>query len=213
MLDRIHEVRRDADLPQFVTLTFPDFFPTQEDAKRLLDNLFKRWKRRWPKVSAIWRMEVKDRKSGSNKGQVAPHFHLLVWGGIDMAQASKDWFEVNGESDYAHLKHGTDGQALKSWKGAVFYCAKYCAKKDDGAQTDGRIWGIHNRAAFPADREPRTILCTVREACRFRRLVRHYVRASTGRRKCGPLTLYTSNPERWIAAALDSRDPKPSRRE
>ena len=28
----------------------------------------------------IWKQEFKDRQSGKNKGEIAPHYHLLVFG-------------------------------------------------------------------------------------------------------------------------------------
>jgi hypothetical protein len=205
MLDKIHTINRTAVLPQFFTLTFPDFFPEQAQAKRKLDTLFKRWKRHSPTVSAIWKMEVIDRKSGASKGQVAPHFHLIVWGGLDVKRAKQDWFDVNGRSDYAHLKHGAKGEELKSWRGAVYYTAKYCAKIDESFASEGRVWGVHNRAALPVDRNPRTILCTVREATRLCRYVRKFVRSRSGRKSWSRI-LYTDNPERWLFAALERGD-------
>jgi hypothetical protein len=38
-----------------------------------------RIRRRWPKASGIWRLEFKERESGAHLGEVAPHFHLLLW--------------------------------------------------------------------------------------------------------------------------------------
>jgi len=201
MLEKIHQIERGAPMPHFVTLTFPDLFPTQAEAKRKLDNLFKRWKRKWPKTSAIWRMELKDRKSGKSAGQVAPHFHLLVWGHFDKETAAKDWFEVNGESQYAHLKHGTDAEQLESWKGAVHYCAKYVAKSDDDFQSEGRIWGAHNKAALPVD-EPVKVPLSPRQAFAFKRLVRRYVRAATGKR-ISPHSIFTCDPQKWWDAACN----------
>jgi hypothetical protein len=202
MMERIHRVKQTAALPHFVTLTFPDFFPDQKTAKRRLDTLFKRWKRRWPNTAAIWRMEVINRKSGANAGQVAPHFHLLVWGQFDGKQAAQDWFEVNGSSDYAHLKHGTDAEPLESWRGAVSYCAKYCAKSDDAFETDGRVWGVHNRDAMPEDRAPVKVPLSPRQAWSFRRIVRRYFAAAFGRRIRMPATIFTDSPEKWWGAGI-----------
>jgi hypothetical protein len=178
LLEKIHTITRAAALPQFVTLTFPDFFPDPKTAKRTLDTLFKRLKRAFPDVSAIWRMEEIDRKSGQNVGQIAPHFHLLVWGAVPAAWLDRAWWEVNGKSDYAHLKHGADAQALESWAGAVFYCAKYLAKVDSGeARASGRCWGVHNRAALPLQREPEQHRVTVAAAFRLQRFFRRLNRS------------------------------------
>lgn len=204
LLDRVHTIRRDAVAPNFVTLTFPDLFPDQATAKVRLQTLFKRWRRRWKKTSALWRMEVIERKSGGSKGQVAPHFHLIVWGEFDAVQASQDWFEVCGSNDYAHLKHGADAQPLKCWQSAVCYVAKYCAKVDPESTSEGRCWGIANRAAFPVDREPVRIGCTLGEATKLRRWIRHRMQSFRGpvpaRKISAPLTLFSENPARWITA-------------
>lgn len=203
LLEKVHTVRRDSALPQFYTLTFPDFFPTQRDAKRVLDTWFKRVKRAFPSVAMIWRMEVIDRKSGENRGQVAPHFHLLVWGNLPRDWAARAWWEVNGKSDYAlcaHLEHGTKEEVLESWGGAVFYCAKYCAKVDDTFATEGRTWGVHNKAAMPVDRAPRRLVLTLPQAFRYQRIIRRFVKSQTGRRRCSPRTVFTSDPLKWWEA-------------
>jgi hypothetical protein len=36
--------------------------------------------RRRPGAAIIWKMEFKERQSGMNKGKIAPHYHLLVFG-------------------------------------------------------------------------------------------------------------------------------------
>ena len=196
MMRLIHTVERAATMPHFVTLTFPDFFPTVGEAKRQLDTLFKRWKRRWPGTAALWRLERVDRKSGTMRGQIAPHFHLLVWGKFDVEKAKSDWWEVCGKSDYAHFKHGADGaQLMGEWKMAAAYCAKYCAKADDADGDEaGRIWGIHNRAAMPVDREPVVTRCTLREAFALRRLLRKMIQSKTGKKTKHALSLYTESP-------------------
>lgn len=69
--------------PLFVTTTYPDIFPTEtEQYKRNLKTLLERMKRRFPNCAAVWRMEFKRRLTGTNAGMVAPHFHLLVFGGL-----------------------------------------------------------------------------------------------------------------------------------
>lgn len=204
MMRLIHTVERSTKMPVFVTLTFPDLFPEFADAKRRLDTLFKRWKRRWPGTSCIWRMETVARKSGSNEGQIAPHFHLLVWGEFDGEKARSDWFEVCGSDEYAHFRHGTKADKLmEDWKQAAYYCAKYCAKETDAAVAGGRIWGIHNRAALPVDREPVVMRLTLPEAFGLRRLIRRAIKAKTGRVSRCAQSLYTSDPEsllRWVCA-------------
>jgi hypothetical protein len=70
-----------AQVPLWLDLTYPDHFPTNcEVWKGHLEAILKRLKRRFPKSSAIWKLEFQIRKSGENKGKIAPHFHLLLWG-------------------------------------------------------------------------------------------------------------------------------------
>ena len=68
-------------IPFFVTLTYPDDFPTySEEFKRDLDTLGQRLRRRWPECFILWKLEFKARKSGVNAGKVAPHYHLFLYG-------------------------------------------------------------------------------------------------------------------------------------
>jgi len=67
-------------LPVFLTNTYPDEFPTDpHELKRDLDNWLKRLFRQHPNAAGFWKLEMKERQSGINQGQVAPHFHLLLW--------------------------------------------------------------------------------------------------------------------------------------
>ena len=68
-------------MPLFVTLTFPDEFPQDfELFKRHLDTFGQRLLRQWPSASIVWKLEFKERQSGKNRGKVAPHYHLFVYG-------------------------------------------------------------------------------------------------------------------------------------
>ncbi len=79
MLDLMAKI--DASLiPFFVTLTYPDEFPSyHEDFKNHLDLLGQRIRRRWPEVFIVWKLEFEPRKSGVNKGKIAPHYHLFLY--------------------------------------------------------------------------------------------------------------------------------------
>jgi len=68
-------------VPWFATLTYPDHFPMYApEFKGHLDTFCQRIMRRWPGASVMWKLEFKRRKSGRHVGQVAPHFHLFLWG-------------------------------------------------------------------------------------------------------------------------------------
>lgn len=194
LMARINTVLRSAALPCFVTLTFPDLFPTFSQAKKRLDVLGKRWRRRWPKTAILWRMEAIDRKSGSMAGQIAPHFHLMVWGEFDAALANEDWFSICGNDDYAHFRHGCDCQELRNWQEAMGYLAKYLSKVSDAA-CEGRCWGVLNAKALPIDRTPVRVRLTWREAWSLRRTIRKAIAVKIGRKVTCAQTLYTADPE------------------
>ena len=68
-------------IPFWVDLTYPDLFPEDSELwKPHLEAFLNRIKRRWPESCVIWKLEFKERLSGVNKGKLAPHFHLLVFG-------------------------------------------------------------------------------------------------------------------------------------
>jgi hypothetical protein len=80
MLDLMAKIEL-SQVPLFVTLTYPDTFPLySEEFKRHLEVFCARLQRRWPEASVIWKLEFKERRSGENKGRVAPHYHLFVYG-------------------------------------------------------------------------------------------------------------------------------------
>lgn len=74
----------------FVTLTYGQEYPTPKQAKRHLDTLFKRVKRKFPKASGYWRLEFQKRG--------AVHFHIIFfnlpyW---DKRDVKKAWAQVIG---------------------------------------------------------------------------------------------------------------------
>ena len=80
LMRELAKTKRDL-LPVFVTLTYPDNFPGDPNVwKTHLKAFLKRLKREHPKVAGFWKLELKPRQSGENVGQIAPHFHLLLWG-------------------------------------------------------------------------------------------------------------------------------------
>src|SRR5271157_7616 len=104
----IARVKRDAVLPLFVTLTYPDKFPSARESKRHLDIFLKRIRRAFPVAGGIWKLEPQQRG--------APHYHLLVWGAplvvvdeINMTVSGlryfipSAWYEIAGGGDEKHL--------------------------------------------------------------------------------------------------------------
>lgn len=145
---------RDVNGGWFLTLTYPDEFP--QDArrwKRDIAAMRKRLVRHYANLGGLWRLEFQDRKSGTNAGQVAPHYHLLVFGlagdKLELRKKiSQMWFEVVGSGDPKHLKAGTQVDSMSSRRHAFFYASKYAAKHEDEEKLPsaecglpGRFWG------------------------------------------------------------------------
>jgi hypothetical protein len=157
LLDRMNRVRN-IDGAVFVTLTYPDRFPRHPIIwKRHLAAFRKRLLRVWPKVGAVWRMELKRRKSGEwSHGKVAPHFHLVIYhytGSIAylMRWVAVAWYKIVESGDPRHLKAGTSTQRCVDRRHATWYVAKYVAKIDEDDYIDpttgrrlwtGRVWGF-----------------------------------------------------------------------
>lgn len=160
-------------MPLFVTLTYPGAWPgSPRQWKRDLDNWLKRLKRAMPEVWAVWRLEPQRRG--------APHYHLLVFGvpRLDKDWLSRTWFEVVGSQDERHLRAGTQVQRVKSWRGVVWYAAKYLAKEVDELPEQwragvGRWWGVHQRGLAP--REAMEVAVGPPVFVRVRRVLRRLV--------------------------------------
>lgn len=149
-------IRRNAELPSFVTLTYPCEFPSVEKAKRDLKIFLQRLNRKFGGAGFIWKLEPQKRG--------APHYHLLVWGvdnSILYGWVLKNWHEIAGNGDRMHyLFHAgllPDTQKcvtkVYSWKGVWSYASKYLGKTFDvaewGQKWTGRFWGIGNRVNIP----------------------------------------------------------------
>ena len=97
-LELLATLKRDGQ-PVFVTLTYPNAFPTyHEDFKRHLELFWHRLSRRWPGASTLWKLEFQTRKSGENEGKVAPHYHLIIYGvpnRFAYQEENRSWYSVN----------------------------------------------------------------------------------------------------------------------
>jgi hypothetical protein len=187
------------ELPHFVTLTYPAEFPTARQSKKHLDTFAKRFRRRFPSGSFIWKLEPQERG--------APHFHLLVWG-VSLAElrifVPEAWYDIAGGGDYKHyIWHiGMAGngnthcvQAVRSFKGVWAYASKYLGKTFDVAgwegQFPGRFWGIVNRAAVPWAEKKHRIVSRA-DACTAMRYGRRFMKAKKARSVNRSMTLYCS---------------------
>jgi len=154
LLQTIACVGRDAPLPVFVTLTYPERFPSPQEAKRDLKIFHQRLVRAFSGVGVIHKLEPQERG--------APHFHSLMWGvGWDeLYQLIPDaWFEIAGQGDINHWKfrkgllhpYRRCVEPVRSFKGVWFYAAKYLGKTFEiqGWDWPGRFWGVINRQNIP----------------------------------------------------------------
>lgn len=139
----------------FITLTLPDR-ENQYTRKELntYRYLFLRYteKELRRKVSAIWRIEWKERKTGISVGEERPHFHLMLFGVKWLAHAKVNgfWKKSIGKDGYVR----TEVQRMRSERECGSYVAKYCAKSEDSSLVNaaylnsrqpGRHWGIHRK--------------------------------------------------------------------
>lgn len=136
-----------------IHLTYPNVFPTESKQWTKHRNaLYARLNRRWlsdgskgkgPSYSAVWRLAFQVRKSGSNKGEIAPHYHILFYPNRPQEPFPGDnpgwlqefrswlvqaWYEIVGSEDARHLKAGTRVAILSSAhrrRRYMFYIANY----------------------------------------------------------------------------------------
>jgi hypothetical protein len=155
--DRLSELPL-KEMPLMLDLTFPDKKPTLEDAKKYFLAFEVRFLRAYSGAGAFWKEEVAIRKSGENKGQLAPHFHVLIYGLKGKKReftkwAKVAWYEIVGSEDPRHKKHGVwvkeayekaDGRNFRS------YLRKYIGKRFEieGLDGIGRLWGYFGNVPF-----------------------------------------------------------------
>lgn len=153
LLYTVRGVRLDAELPLFITLTYPNSFPDASSSKRHLKMFFQRFNRSFPAHGSIWKLEPQKRG--------APHYHILTWG----CQVEKvaefvpvAWSDIASGGDPKHLTWHQGGfgnqhcvQQVYSHNGVMRYATKYLGKtfEVEGWKNVGRYWGIINRDNVP----------------------------------------------------------------
>lgn len=156
LMYEIASIRRDAELPCFVTLTYPAEFPTPEKSKRHLKIFTQRFRRLFPDASAIWKLEPQERG--------APHYHLLVWNVTEQDLflfVINAWYDIAGNGDENHLRFHSGllkgskkcVSKVNSWRGVWSYASKYLGKTFEVAGWEnvktGRFWGHVNKDLIP----------------------------------------------------------------
>ena len=185
LLDLLNMVRTEAlSSGLFMTLTYPDQFPTDPARwKRDIDVFLKRLKRAHPGAVVVWRLEWKERLSGQNQGQIAPHFHLIAlsipW--MDLRWLAESWYETVGSGDIRHLGAGTQAQRIRNKRGILYYAAKYMGKTAESPEFwTGRVWGVVGRDLLPVMLV--TFQVTWDQFYRIRRVLRSWLEKRTGRK-------------------------------
>lgn len=190
MMVLLNSLNRDqlVNLPLFVTLTYPDRFPRRAaEWKYHLNRFQKLLVSRYGPFAAVWKMELQVRKSGINKGEIAPHFHLLLFLDVPAVQlyelVSRLWDQVVDSGDGRHIKAGTRVEHVHSFNGVLSYAAKYMGKSEtlaigpDGARAvghPGRFWGVWSRQLLPV--LVRDFALALDHGIKVRRHIRKYAR-------------------------------------
>lgn len=148
-------VKRDAELPLFITLTYPEIFPDPKSSKRHLKMFNQRFTREFPAHGSIWKLEPQERG--------APHYHILTWG-CELYEVLRwvpsAWYEIAGGGDEKHLNWHMGNynnkpcvQSVYSFNGVRSYASKYLGKTFEVAgwseKWTGRFWGVVNRDNIP----------------------------------------------------------------
>jgi hypothetical protein len=181
LMTMIAGIRLDAELPLFVTLTYPDQFPTVQECKRDLDLFRRRLKYAHVKSAGVWKLEPQMRG--------APHYHLLLWNIKEkekfLVWVCRNWYEIAGHEDPKHFQFhaGLLGNQpcvteVRSWRGVWSYASKYLGKTFEVAgwsdQWQGRYWGLINKKDVPFGDEVQ-IEITDNQAVEYRRLQKSFM--------------------------------------
>lgn len=172
----------------FFTMTYPDDVPhTPEKAKRDLAALRKRLLRRFPAAGGLWRIEIKPRLSGDHVGQLAPHFHVLVFGmpyrqNLMRLWLQAAWSRIVYETSAPPRSVRTRADVIHSRKHAARYAAKYAAKEEplencnngEDFVTWGRRWGYFGALDFAV---AVTVTRSASQIIELRRMVARWMRS------------------------------------
>lgn len=142
----------------FITLTYPDeCVHFDKDRRNTEVYLFQRHMEKYlgAKVGFVWRIEWKKRQRGAYIGELAPHIHILTYGGGFLGELTTLWIwrKVLGVKRWVstHCEHIPKGEAVGC------YIAKYCGKVDPSLSLDnvpnlnstGKHWGLKRRELVP----------------------------------------------------------------
>lgn len=192
MLEKL-AMLRDASGGYFATLTYAGrFMWTPTEVKNHLAIFRKALLRRFPRVGAFWRMELKPRLSGASAGEIVPHFHLLIFGANPPSLAymrrwvSHVWSRIAHYPDSEPRKLRTQCDEITTRRHAANYASKYAAKVGEDStlvllqdwNSWGRHWGVFGELDLAA------VMCVqvgLDQLVRFKRLVRAWLKSRGSR--------------------------------
>ncbi len=194
----------EAEYRVMVTLTYPDYYPSngktvKEHLRRFIQELRRNDARKNPhdadKFSCFWFLEFQERG--------APHFHLFISCFVPHKWVASTWYRIVGSENEYHLHAGTRTEGLKRGRaGTISYATKYAAKNEQKSVPEefenvGRFWGVTGlRTVVVADtvvslRDLQDSM-VVAAVNRVKRLVRRIKRE-------GFLVELASGPENYVA--------------
>jgi len=179
----------------FLTLTYPSNMTEAETGKQHLRAFLERVRRKFPKASAIWRIEYQKRG--------AVHFHLLFFN-LPYWKADKiriAWGECIGEENPR-----IEIKTCRSRRESTYYVSKYLAKCSPQADVSlsnlpyshaGQHWGYFNRDAIPmAELFIFEVLGSIKAFWDMRRAIRRS-NPKSRRSGAGGSMLFVQNACRW----------------
>lgn len=187
MIELMAKIRESGDM-YFVTMTYDDDSWQRSGGNHQADfeAFRRRFERQFPTFKAIWRLEIKERLSGTLIGQQVPHFHLLIWTNRSDSDAWQKafttslqawgvrvWGEILQTQNQAFDIYGFHVAPVRSRKHAYSYVSKYLGKTDDDDISCGRRWGRIGQ--FNTDASE-TILLSDDETIELRRLIKRWLR-------------------------------------
>ena len=186
----------DTKMPRvFLTLTYPSNMNDAKTGKEHLRAFLERVRRKFPRASAVWRIEYQERG--------AVHFHLLFfnlpfWKADNIRQA---WGECIGEENPR-----IEIKTCRSRRNSTYYVSKYVAKVASEAGVSlsnvpylhaGRHWGYFNKPEIPmADLIIFDVLEDKKAFWDLRRAIDRYY-PKRKKSYAGGAMLFTQNVETW----------------
>lgn len=168
--------------PTFITLTYHHAADNDPDRHQRDRNAFLTALRRAvPGLQYIWRLEPQTRGT--------PHFHVIAWQSIDAEPVDPStlakeiraiWHRLADPDSAHHAAYGTHIRQIDSYRKALSYVSKYCAKEDqpNAAKLNGRRWGTSTD--LPINAVHQQVLSEV-EFYHLRRLVKKFLRSRGGK--------------------------------